>query len=198
MSCFAEDSAGYFAPGTPILVSVLIFLLLFRVLTFPRAETTPLVIGVSNNIFRGYPSVAAAHAAFTYAEAQSWTRVCDAPVVTGIPALPEPILASESGNPLHESETLDDFWYIVYPGIHPGVYRSQWAKFSLFEVFADVETISLESQLNTLGVRSAVHESVVGRVAAFSKYAAAVTRGNTRGISPVYLEAAADSLDPFL
>jgi hypothetical protein len=109
MSCFAEDSAGYFAPGTPILISVLIFLLLFRVLTFPRAETAPLVIRVSNNIFRGYPSVAAAHAAFTYAEAQSWTRVCDAPVVTGIPALPEPILASESGNPLHESETLDDF-----------------------------------------------------------------------------------------
>jgi hypothetical protein len=97
----------------------------FHDLIFPRTETERLVIGVSNNIFRGYPSLQAAHAAFTYAEARSWTRVSDAPVVTGIPALPEPILASEWGNPLHESETLDDFWYIVYRGIRPGVYRSQ-------------------------------------------------------------------------
>jgi hypothetical protein len=57
--------------------------------------------------------------------------------------------------------------------------------------------ISLESQLNTLGVRGAVHESVVGRAAAFSKYTAAVARGSTRVIPPVYLEAG-DSLDPFL
>jgi hypothetical protein len=57
--------------------------------------------------------------------------------------------------------------------------------------------ISLECQLNTLGVRGAVHEGVVGRAAAFSKYTVAVARGNTRLIPPAYLEVA-DSLDPFL
>lgn len=76
------------------------------------------------NIFRGYPTVAQARAAFAYAKARSWTRVCDA-VVTPIPTLPQPLLAGDIDNPLHVSETLDDRWYIVYRGICPGVYHTQ-------------------------------------------------------------------------
>lgn len=91
----------------------------------PRAETRPLVLGVSSNIYRGYPTMAAAHAAFAYAEARSWTRVCGSPLVTAIPSLPAPLLISEINNPLHASETLDDRWYIVYRGIRPGVYHTQ-------------------------------------------------------------------------
>jgi hypothetical protein len=125
MWCFAGHDVGYFAPGTPILVFWLFSFSSLSDGSLPRAEVTPLVIGVSNNIFRGYPSVEAACAAFAYAEARLWTRVCNTPVVAGIPALPVPILAGERGNPLHESETLDDFWYVVYRGIRPGVYRSQ-------------------------------------------------------------------------
>jgi hypothetical protein len=124
MWCFAGHGVGYFTPGTPILVSRFFFASLSDG-SLPRSETRSLVIGVRNNIFRGYPSVEAARAVFAYAEARLWIRVCNTPVVTGIPALPEPISAGERGNPLHESETLDDFWYIVYRGIRPGVYRSQ-------------------------------------------------------------------------
>ncbi|KAJ7820350.1 hypothetical protein B0H14DRAFT_3472424 [Mycena olivaceomarginata] len=141
-------------------------------------DTEPLVTGVRNNIFRGYPTVTQARAAFAYAEARSWTRVCDADV-TPIPTLPQPLLAGDIDNPLHVSETLDDRWYIVYRGICPGVYHTH-----------------LECQLNALGVPAALHESVVGKAAAFSKYAAAVRRGDTSVVAPVYSEI--DSGDPFL
>ncbi|KAJ7687886.1 hypothetical protein B0H14DRAFT_3533721 [Mycena olivaceomarginata] len=141
-------------------------------------ETEQLVIGVRNNIFRGYPTLGQAHAAFAYAEARSWTRVCDADV-TPIPTLPQPLPASEINNPLHVSETLDDRWYIVYCGILPGVYHTH-----------------LECQLNALGIPAALHESVVGKAAAFSKYAAAIRRGHTSVVATVYSEA--DRGDPFL
>jgi hypothetical protein len=82
------------------------------------------VTGVSCSIFRGYQTVAAAQAAFEYAVARSWTRTTDA-AVSAIPALPQPLPADLGVNPLHETEALDDRWYIVYCGILPGVYRSQ-------------------------------------------------------------------------
>jgi hypothetical protein len=82
---------------------------------------------VPNNIHRGYKSVAEANAAFEYARARSWTRVADAAVVgPPIPALPMPLGINDNHqNPLNGSETLDDFWFVVYKGICPGVYRSQ-------------------------------------------------------------------------
>ncbi|KAJ7156554.1 hypothetical protein C8R43DRAFT_1125749 [Mycena crocata] len=49
-------------------------------------------------------------------------------------------------NPINGSETCDDKWYVVYHGITPGVYRSH-----------------LECQLNTLGVRGALHKGIIGR-----------------------------------
>ncbi|KAJ7907847.1 hypothetical protein B0H13DRAFT_2331944 [Mycena leptocephala] len=80
--------------------------------------------------------------------------------ISAIPALPQPLPEDLGANPLHETEALDDRWYMVYCGIRPGVYRSH-----------------LECQLNTLGVRGALHESVIGRACAFSKYAKAESAG---------------------
>jgi hypothetical protein len=48
----------------------------------------------------------------------------------------------------------------------------------------DPRCSSLECQLNTLGVRGALHESVIGRSVALAKYAAAARGGNTRMAPP--------------
>ncbi|KAJ7333270.1 hypothetical protein DFH08DRAFT_814384 [Mycena albidolilacea] len=55
------------------------------------AETQALVTGVPNCIFHGYPSLHAVHAAFNYAQEQSWTRVCTNPAAEPITALPQPM-----------------------------------------------------------------------------------------------------------
>ncbi|KAJ7462421.1 hypothetical protein FB451DRAFT_1180710 [Mycena latifolia] len=141
------------------------------------AETEPLVSGVAS-IFRGYASVADAQAAFAYAQARSWIRSSEATVSVAIPALPRPHSPHDTQNPLNGSEQLDDRWYIVYQGICPGIYRSH-----------------LESQLNTLAIRGAVHESVTGESAARSKYARALRQGNTKALLPTYT---IEASDPFL
>ncbi|KAJ7140436.1 hypothetical protein C8R46DRAFT_1233883 [Mycena filopes] len=131
------------------------------------AETRPLVNGVKNCIFRGYPTMQEAHAAFAYATNQGWVRRADAPVLSGIPRLPEPIALHDTINALNNHENFDGLWYVVYRGIIPGVYRSH-----------------LESQLNTVGVRGALHESVQGLSAAIVKYTDAMARGETGVSSP--------------
>ncbi|KAF7335137.1 hypothetical protein MVEN_02264700 [Mycena venus] len=97
-----------------------------------------------------------------------------------IPALPQPIFTADvqsaifvQPNPLHLSESIqDNKWYIVYKGIHPGVYRSY-----------------LESQLNVLGLSSATHDSVEGTLdLAIAMYLQAVEDGNVSIISPAYTE----------
>jgi hypothetical protein len=56
---------------------------------------------------------------------------------------------------------------------------------------------SLECQLNTLGVRGAVHESVTGRARAFAKFATAQSAGLVKVVAPTYYPDARDA-DPFL
>lgn len=90
-----------------------------------RRETSPLVTRVRNSIYRGYPSVAEAHAAFDYASARSWVRISYAPAVAAIPQLPHPTHSADRTNPLNGNVSGSDRWYIVYHGITPGVYRSQ-------------------------------------------------------------------------
>ncbi|KAJ7932990.1 hypothetical protein B0H13DRAFT_1856600 [Mycena leptocephala] len=129
-------------------------------------EASPLVSGVSNNLFRGYDSVEEAHAAYAYAHARSWTRIAGAPV-SAIPALPQPVslVPSVANNPLNGAEDLDD--------------------------------TCLKCQLNTLGVRGAVHESVVGKAAALAKFAAAMECPNEIVVvTPTYSNH--DPSDPFL
>ncbi|KAJ7436532.1 hypothetical protein B0H11DRAFT_2255529 [Mycena galericulata] len=131
-------------------------------------QVKPLVDGVSSCIFRGYTSRKQAEAAYQYALSRSWIRNCFAPIVASIPELPQPLEELQSPNPLNRTEP-DDRWYIVYRGIKPGVYRSH-----------------LESQLNTLGVRGALHESIKGKDAALAKYAHALRRGEVAVVSPPY------------
>jgi hypothetical protein len=99
-----------------------------------RAETQRSVSGISGHIFRGYQSVAAAQAAFSYARSRSWTRAASATSSqTPLLSLPKPISESDEVevNPLHDTESLDDTWYVVYSGISPGVYRSMCVSLSL-------------------------------------------------------------------
>ncbi|KAJ6506115.1 hypothetical protein DFH09DRAFT_1334855 [Mycena vulgaris] len=144
-----------------------------------RDETSALVSGVSNSIFRGYATVAEAHAALAYARAKHWTHSSsNSPAAAAIPHLPLPLPSLDSANPLNGSEVWDSRWYVVYRGITPGVYRSH-----------------LESQLNTLGIRGSLHESVEGKAAALAKYAAAARRNEVASVAPLYR---ADDRDPFL
>jgi hypothetical protein len=92
-----------------------------------RDETDALMSGVPNCIFRGFPLLTAAQAAFDYAEAQLWTRDLSSNYPTPIAALPQPISAVTTFNALSVSETEDNLWYVVYRGICPSVYRSQYA-----------------------------------------------------------------------
>ncbi|KAJ6557788.1 hypothetical protein B0H19DRAFT_1261386 [Mycena capillaripes] len=141
--------------------------------------TKSLVSRVCHSLFRGYGTMAEAHAAFAYAEACSWTRIANTRV-TAIPALPQPVAFApfDAENPLNGAEELDDRWFIVYRGICPGVYRSH-----------------LECQLNTLGVSGALHEAIEGKEAAQAKFRAAVACGSKVAVvSPVYTEVG----DPFI
>ncbi|KAJ7041934.1 hypothetical protein C8F04DRAFT_1176591 [Mycena alexandri] len=100
------------------------------------AETEPLVKAVSGSLFQGYYSLDSAVAAFAYAQARSWTRVCPPPHHSRlpqsqsirqppIPLLPSPAADLDAPNPLHvDADGVGSRWYVVYAGITPGVYHS--------------------------------------------------------------------------
>ncbi|KAJ7468413.1 hypothetical protein B0H11DRAFT_2238879 [Mycena galericulata] len=134
-------------------------------------EAQSLVDGVSNSICRGYKTVGEAEAAFQYALRRGWVRNCFAPLTAAMPSIPTPNPGFDTDNPLSGKEPCaqKQTWYIVYRGITPGVYRSH-----------------LESQLNTLGVRGALYESIEGRDTAFEKYAGACRRGDIAVVPPPY------------
>ncbi|KAJ7784198.1 hypothetical protein B0H16DRAFT_1446456 [Mycena metata] len=131
------------------------------------AETRPLVTAIPNSIFKGYTTRSEAQAAFDYATARGWTRVANHSVASGIPQLPRPINMEDTINALNNDTDFDGKWYIVYRGITPGVYRSH-----------------LESQLNTVGVPGALHESILGLSNAMEKYTKAIWRGETASAAP--------------
>ncbi|KAJ7629775.1 hypothetical protein DFH06DRAFT_1338201 [Mycena polygramma] len=145
------------------------------------AEIAPLVLGVSGSIYRGYPSRPEADAAYDYAHQRSWTRVLGRNgVVTPFPTLPQPVdaLPNDVYNPLNGNETLDDYWYVVFRGVSPGVYRSH-----------------LECQLNTLGIKGATHQVIEGKTESMAKFAEALGRGDVAVITPAYRNMGGD---PFL
>ncbi|KAJ6459357.1 hypothetical protein C8R47DRAFT_1226632 [Mycena vitilis] len=127
--------------------------------------------GASGSIYRGYPTVPEADAAFEYAKARSWTRVCSSrpssPSHAPIASVPLPCEESARPNPLHGSETIDQTWYVVYHGISPGVYHS-----------------ILEALLNTVGVPNQRYEAVTGKAEAFRKYRAALGQRETTSAAP--------------
>ncbi|KAJ7178676.1 hypothetical protein C8R43DRAFT_942295 [Mycena crocata] len=121
------------------------------------AEAHRLVNRVSCAIYRGYRTVREAEAAYAYAQARCWTRICtsrpSSPSQPSLASLPSPSQPSDMPNPLHGDEPLDDTWFVVYRGITPGVYHSL-----------------LEALLNTLGVRNSLYEAIVGRSKAFATF----------------------------
>ncbi|KAJ6493509.1 hypothetical protein C8R47DRAFT_1213797 [Mycena vitilis] len=109
------------------------------------ADVQALVIGVPNNVYKGYRNFPIAEAAYLYAHQRGWTRVIsrssrDLPTTLGpaLRALPAP--DPDPSNPLHDVS--DGRWYVVYKGINPGVYSS-----------------SLECSLNTRGLSCATYDS---------------------------------------
>ncbi|KAJ7601478.1 hypothetical protein DFH06DRAFT_1352767 [Mycena polygramma] len=141
------------------------------------AEAEKSTKGASGAIYRGYPNDTDATAAFEYAAARSWTRVCTSrpasPSQAPVASLPLPCEESDyTYNPLHGSETVDDTWYVVYCGITPGVYHSL-----------------LEALLNTVGIRNQRYESVIGREEAFKRYRDALEERETESASPPSYEA---------
>ncbi|KAJ7711504.1 hypothetical protein B0H16DRAFT_1480288 [Mycena metata] len=127
------------------------------------------VNGVSNAIFRGYGTINAAHTAYAYAQARSWTRVCgSAPLPALTPLTPPPVATEvEPPNPLHGTDPLDDTWYVVYRGVTPGVYHSV-----------------LEALLNTVGLSNPLYEGVKGREEAFRRYRDAQEQSSTAVLPP--------------
>lgn len=92
-------------------------------------EAKARVSGVRGAIHQGYRTVPQAEAAYAYALARSWTRVCRAsrlspPSQDALPMLPSPSQPMDGANPLHPGQRLTGTWYIVYRGILPGVYHS--------------------------------------------------------------------------
>ncbi|KAJ7024557.1 hypothetical protein C8F04DRAFT_1192235 [Mycena alexandri] len=143
------------------------------------AEVVPLVIGVSNSLYQGYPSLAAARAAFEYAAQRSWTRVCGASAspstgtTVSIPALPQPVGMLEDPNPLHGADgaaVRGRRWYVVYSGITPGVYQS-----------------SLECSLNTVGLSCPVFDSWDNKALAIAKFQQAVGQRRVHVRRPPYI-----------
>ncbi|KAJ7244506.1 hypothetical protein C8J57DRAFT_1524983 [Mycena rebaudengoi] len=136
------------------------------------AEAKALTSGVSNSIHRSYRTLTEANAAFKYAQDRSWTRSCGSQSpAAAICVLPIPMLESDSTNPLHGDDILDNQWFVVYCGITPGVYQSL-----------------LEALLNTSGISASVYEGIQGRSDAICKFQAAVERGDVSAVSPLYRE----------
>jgi hypothetical protein len=80
--------------------------------------------GVSSALQQGYASRAAAQAAYTLAQANDWT--CVLPTTRSSFAAPTGL----TREPRADSELLfpperNDRWYVVYCGVHPGVFATQ-------------------------------------------------------------------------
>jgi hypothetical protein len=104
-----------------------------------REDAKATVSRVHGAIYRGYPTLEEAEAAFTYAQACSWTRTSGRPYarlsMDTIATLPSPSQEEDGPNPLSGSEDLNDIWYVVYQGITPGVCRSMCVELSFWNNF---------------------------------------------------------------
>ncbi|KAJ7025138.1 hypothetical protein C8F04DRAFT_1191703 [Mycena alexandri] len=128
------------------------------------AEARPLVNGVSGSVYQGYQTVAAASAAFAYAQARSWTRVCPPPYPAlhpqsvhqmPIPRLPTPVADLDTPNALHGDADESG---------------SRW----------------LECSLNTVGLSCAVHDSFPSRAQATASFQSALARREVKVVYPAY------------
>ncbi|KAJ7601991.1 hypothetical protein DFH06DRAFT_1351807 [Mycena polygramma] len=143
-------------------------------------EVRPLVERVPGCLHQSYPSKDASDAAFEYARARSWTRVCtsrhlSSPQVPppAIPVLPQPADFLDTPNPLHTGSdgpaAPGHRWYVVYRGVCPGVYQS-----------------SLECGLNTSCVPGAVHDSWTTKEKAIEKFQIGLADNRVGVLCPAY------------
>lgn len=91
--------------------------------------------GSRGNIFQGYPTLQAARAAFEYAENQTWKGVTTANSIapgTAMAPSQRPIPIAEIPGPIETTPLHCGVWYIVYKGISPGVYQSQYVYYWYF------------------------------------------------------------------
>ncbi|KAJ7825877.1 hypothetical protein B0H14DRAFT_3468118 [Mycena olivaceomarginata] len=96
--------------------------------------------GVSCALQQGYASRAAAQAAYALAQANDWT--CVLPTTCSSFAAPTGLTREPRDSKLLCPHERNDHWYVVYWGVHPGVFATH-----------------VECQLNVLGVQAAVYDS---------------------------------------
>ncbi|KAJ7093634.1 hypothetical protein C8R43DRAFT_964568 [Mycena crocata] len=114
-------------------------------------------------IHQGYASRAQAVAAFDRAHGNGWT--CASGTWSTAPvdpdSAPRPFDSkSPEASDILSSRTPDDRWYIVYAGIHPGIFPTH-----------------VECQLNVLGIQSSLHECVITYAEAQAKFSRASLQG---------------------
>ncbi|KAJ7834678.1 hypothetical protein B0H13DRAFT_2369765 [Mycena leptocephala] len=137
-------------------------------------EAGPLVLGVSNSIYKGYSTLALAQAAYQYALAQGWTRTltrqrASFTVLSTVQLrgpLPTPNWLFDSLTPLH-GDALEGRWYVVYRGVTPGVYQS-----------------SLECSLNTRGLSGSCYDSWDDKDVAIAHFMEELALGRVKILSP--------------
>ncbi|KAJ7654566.1 hypothetical protein DFH06DRAFT_1329830 [Mycena polygramma] len=157
------------------------------------------VTGVPGSLYQGYPSTPDAGAAFDYARERNWTGVrtrhphlfrgisAPPPSSSAIGALPVPTpLLNLTHNPLHGPVTSDTrTWYIVYAGITPGIYLSQYVSPPPFSASGD-RPHSLECALNTVGLSGARHDSADSLQEAQRRWNVAVGDGTIHFVTHPY------------
>ncbi|KAJ7126589.1 hypothetical protein C8R43DRAFT_958077 [Mycena crocata] len=124
-------------------------------------EVAPLVIGVSNSIYQGYPMLELARAAFEYALQRGWTRICGSGPTTltslalpasAVSSLPSPIGLLDVPSPLHAG--------------------------GILSTGGDC--------LNTRGLSCATYDSCKTRAIAVLRFQTALAAGNVKVLRPVY------------
>ncbi|KAJ7051047.1 hypothetical protein C8F01DRAFT_1263312 [Mycena amicta] len=115
-------------------------------------------------LYAGYPSRAAAQAAFDFSVTARWNST--SPVLS-IPRdrIPRPIRDKDDLEG-HAPRQPGDAWYVVFIGVHPGIYPA-----------------SVEALLNVLGVSGASHDSWPTYEEARNEFDDAVAAGTTRRVN---------------
>ncbi|KAJ7908091.1 hypothetical protein B0H13DRAFT_2331758 [Mycena leptocephala] len=137
-----------------------------------------LVTGLSLSYQSGFPSLAAAKEALSYARGRGWTG--DSQTVHS----PLPLPSSYEPNALNSPHgTSPSVWYVVTCGVNPGIYSS-----------------GLECHLNIAGVSGAAHKTFQSRHEAEAAFSAQMEKGQVKQRArklPLVTLASADA-DPYL
>ncbi|KAJ7632085.1 hypothetical protein B0H17DRAFT_1149970 [Mycena rosella] len=120
--------------------------------------------GLPFALHQGYTTQDLATAAFDFAERRGWTAQYTAslftvPLTAPLP-IPEALHAPKLFSSPLATRRVEDSWFVVYAGIHPGVFPT-----------------SIECALNVLGIEASVHESAATYALACEKFRHAKERG---------------------